>query len=128
MKKQVFLSIITLAAVSFLFTGFSNYPSSGEDKDKKAQITIPEDISKILEKSCYPCHTSPGNKVAMMKLNLEKWNEYDGKKQVKKAGKMCSMTTKGSMPPKKFITENPDKVPTQEEIKAICDWAASVKK
>ncbi|MGE5424193.1 MAG: heme-binding domain-containing protein [Syntrophothermus sp.] len=123
MKKIILLSILGIAVSSFALMGFSP-----EKKDKVARITIPDNIAKIAEKSCFPCHTEPGNKMALMHLNLGKWNDLDGKKQIKKAGKMCSMVSKGAMPPKGFRTDNPDKIPTQAEVKEICDWAASVKK
>jgi cytochrome c553 len=120
--KTKHLYLTAIAAILIAMTGFAQKPEKG------SAVSIPDNISSILEKSCYPCHTAPGNKLALMKLNFEKWGEYDAKKQQKKSGKMCSYVKKGKMPPKKFVTENPDKAPKSQDIQAICDWAASYKK
>jgi len=87
--------------------------------------SIPDSVSKILEKSCFPCHSDPGKSMAMSKLNFDKWESYTPEKKADKAKAMCKKVTKGSMPPKSFRSNNPEKVPTEAEVQVICNWAAS---
>ena len=81
---------------------------------------------KIAERSCVKCHTEGGNGMALMHLNLSNWDKYSPEKQASKAKDMCKMVTKDKMPPKSFRESHPDGVPSEAEIKTICDWAASI--
>jgi hypothetical protein len=87
---------------------------------------IPESVMKIAGRSCVKCHTVPGNKLALSKLNLTNWDKLSPEKQAANAKKMCSMVTKDKMPPNKFRKSNPKGVPTKDEIAIICDWAQSL--
>ena len=87
---------------------------------------IPESVMKIANKSCVKCHSEGGNGMALMHLNLSNWDKYSPEKQASKAKDMCKMVTKDKMPPKNFRESHPDGVPSEAEIKTICDWAASI--
>lgn len=87
---------------------------------------IPEQVMKIANKSCVKCHTEGGNGMALLHLNLSNWDKDSPEKQASKAKCMCKMVTKDKMPPKKFRESHPEGVPTEAEIKTICDWAASI--
>jgi hypothetical protein len=89
-------------------------------------MSIPESVMKIAGKSCVKCHTVPGNKMALSKLNLTNWDKLSDENQAGRAKKMCDMVTKDKMPPNKFRKSNPNDVPSKEEIKIICDWAQSL--
>jgi hypothetical protein len=102
--------------------------SSNDNKNPSMSLAIPDSVTAILEKSCFPCHSAPGNGMAMMKLDFDKWDTYKPEKQADKAAAMCKKLTKGSMPPSKFRSSNPDKVPTQADVDFICKWAASLEK
>jgi hypothetical protein len=50
-------------------------------KTGKVQISqIPDNINKIFQTSCMPCHGSNGGMMATSKLNFAKWDEYDSVK------------------------------------------------
>ncbi len=122
MKKIIKISIAMTCIV--FFVAYVAIPA-------KAQTTpvakpIPADVVKVAEKSCKKCHMEPGNAMALSHVNLTNWDKYSPEKQAVKSEKMCSMVTKGKMPPKKFRRDNPDKVPTAADIKVICDWATSL--
>jgi len=123
--KKVFGIIGLLAAVLILGAWIMSPVKGNSDKDKMGK-PIPENIMKIAEKSCVKCHTSGGNAMAESHVNLSKWNEMSPEKQAAKAADMCKMVTKDKMPPKSFRDKNPNGVPTKEEVKEICDWAASL--
>jgi mono/diheme cytochrome c family protein len=126
MKKisSIMVPVMMLVMV-FVLTAFITPLKSGQQggSDGKA---IPEDLMKIFQKSCMGCHSTEGNPMAEMHLNFNNWEKYDAKKQAKKAAAICKMVSKGSMPPKSFRESRPDAVPTEAQIKSICDWNTSL--
>jgi hypothetical protein len=123
MKK---LTKLAVTALSILFlASLTNNPLMAQKEGSKGN-PIPENVSKIAQKTCVKCHAEPGNAMALSHVNLTKWAEYSPEKQAEKAEKMCNMVTKGKMPPKNFRKEHPDVLPTPEEVKTICDWSQSL--
>ena len=123
MKK---LMIIVVAFVSVLFmTALMIDPVSTKSalKNGNGNKPISDEVMKIAKKSCVHCHTEPGNKMALMHVNMSNWDKYSPEQQAEKAKAMCKMVTKGKMPPKHFTEKHPEGVPSKEEIKTICDWA-----
>lgn len=127
MKRSIFLSIVT--ACFLVLFGFYSFSVSGTTKPvlQKGNNPIPADVLKIAEKACVNCHTAPGNKMALLHVNLSKWDKYSTETQAKKAEAMCNMVTKEKMPPKNFKKEHPEAIPTVDDVKIICNWAQSLK-
>ena len=126
MKKPI---IITLAIVAFLFFTtliISQLMGQSSEKGGVMDKPIPANVMKIAEKSCVHCHSEPGDFMAISHLNLSNWNKYSPEKQAAKASAMCMKVTEDKMPPKHFRKNHPDGVPTQEEVKTICNWAKSL--
>jgi len=88
--------------------------------------SIPGDVLVILEKSCFGCHAEPGKTMAISRVNFTKWNVYSAEKQASKAKTMCNEVTKGKMPPNKFRENNPDAIPTPENLKILCSWVEAM--
>jgi hypothetical protein len=122
MKKFTLIKVVIASIISF--TAFMNYPVSAQSVQKTKPI--PDDVLMIAKKSCTNCHAVPGKEMALMHVNLSKWDTYTIEKQASKATAMCNMITEGKMPPKDFKKKNPGFVLTNEEIKTICDWSASI--
>jgi hypothetical protein len=127
MKKfiAVAVSVLTIAIIVIMIVLPSRAISSSNPSNPSMTSSIPDSVTKIIEKSCFPCHSAPGNGMAMSKLNFDKWETYKPEKKADKANAMCKKVTKGSMPPKSFRSNNPDKVPTDAQVQVICNWAAS---
>ena len=127
MKK--FYSFLA-AAILILVFAFVLLPqrANSQNDPKSASIVMPDNVNTILKNSCIGCHGEGGSKMAMSHVNLSKWSEYKQDKQISKAEAICKVLTKGSMPPKKFKAEHPELVPTEAQIKTICDWSNSLKK
>ena len=126
MKRPV---IITVAVVSiFFFSALIINPLTIQSASKGGVTgkPIPADVMKIADKSCVHCHVEPGDFMAVSHLNLSNWDKYSPEKQAEKASKMCKMVTKDKMPPKGFRSKHPEGVPSSEELKTICNWAASI--
>jgi hypothetical protein len=126
MKKIIIIAAAitgVLLLTAMIIAPVSKQSSQITGKDQKP---IPANVMKIAEKSCAGCHMEPGMKMAMGVLNLSAWDKYAAEKQAAKAKAMCKFVTKNKMPPKRTRTNNPDLVPTQDDVKIICDWAASL--
>ena len=130
MKKffAIAASVFTVAIIITFIAMPSRAFNSTGNPDPSMTSSIPDSVSKILEKSCFPCHSAPGNGMAMMHLDFDKWETYKTDKQADKAKAVCNKVTKGSMPPKSFRSNNPEKVPTQADVQVICNWATSFAK
>ncbi|MEI7499431.1 MAG: heme-binding domain-containing protein [Bacteroidota bacterium] len=130
MKK---IALISFMATSFLFalilllnpqtvSGSKKYVTGG------AEITLPDSVLKFVQKACMDCHADDGSFMAKGKVNFSVWNNYDSEKQIGKAKSISKVLTKGTMPPKKWRTSNPDNVPTQAEVNMISRWANGLQK
>lgn len=120
--------MISIAVASvLLITAFVSLPMQAQTGNMTADTLkpVPADVAAIFKKSCIGCHSEPGNKMAMLKLNFSKWDGYSPEKQAAKANTMCEEVTKGKMPPPKFVLKNPETALSPEEVKRICEWAAS---
>ena len=126
MKKAIIISFSILIVV-FLTSMILN-KTTAQSSTKKGIVSKPisPSVMKIAERSCLKCHTEPGNGMALAHLNLSNWDKFSMEKQADKANDMCKMVSKDKMPPKSFREKNPDGVPTQKEVKTICNWAQSI--
>jgi hypothetical protein len=122
--KKLNVIAIGIAGVIFSTTMYNNPAASQSDQKSRP---IPADVMAVAKKSCVNCHAEPGKDMALMHVNLSKWDSYTLDKQIKKARAMCKMTSKGKMPPQSFKKKNPDFVLTKEEVKTICDWSKSIR-
>ncbi len=123
MKKEFGKCMIIILILTATMTNVQVI--SGQDVKGKAS-PLPEDINKILQYSCSPCHWKGGKWMAKNMVNYSKWTEYDAAKQAKKAGMICYALSKDKMPPKKARKTAPDIVPTKEQIELICKWKDSL--
>jgi len=111
----LFLIVIFLMAAKTVY---------GQETPKDAP-TLPGNISKIVSASCMPCHSSGGGLLSRLKLNFSEWTAYSPDKQKKKARKIYKEMKKDTMPPKDAREDNPDIIPTKEQIEIIKNWADS---
>jgi uncharacterized membrane protein len=125
MKNLVIVSAVICSLMVLMAISANPLMAQSDQKVKAVVSTIPEQVQKIIDKSCVNCHTEPGKTLALSHINFLKWDQYSIDKQVSKAKAMCNEVSKGKMPPKKFRENNPDAIPTSDEIKIICDWAES---
>lgn len=126
MKKSWSNAVVFLSIIFFASLTVNPLAARTAKEGDNSGNPIPESVMKIAQKSCVDCHTAPGKCMAKTFLNLSKWDQMTPKKQAHKAGAMCYMVTRGKMPPKKYRKNNPDGVPSKEEIATICDWSKSI--
>ena len=126
MKKPIWITIGVICVVVIASLIINKITASPTEKGGVMNKPIPADVMKIADKSCVKCHTEPGDFMALSHLNLSNWDKYSPEKQAGKAKKMCSMVTKDKMPPKGFREKHPQDVPSEQEVKTICNWAQSI--
>jgi hypothetical protein len=125
--KKFLCNKIMLCVLAFIPIIASIQIASGQAGNKPA-TPMPENLNKIFQTSCTPCHWAGGKKMAMSMINFSKWVNYDAEKEAKKASMICYVLNKGKMPPKGARKAAPGLIPTKEQIDLICKWAESLKK
>ena len=111
-------SIIVIGLVAGLFILFQAF-----NLKKGSAGEIPEEVTSILQSSCYGCHTSEARNVeARTALNFEKWDDLRATKKIGLLGKINELVGENKMPPAKFLEYNPEKKLTDEQKQVILDW------
>lgn len=125
MKRNPLILLILLAVVTTIVI---SVPSSVNSQKKAVtpNTDIPEDVMKVLSVSCMPCHSDNGSGSAKIVLNFSAWKELSPKKQVKRAASCCRAVTNGTMPPKSFVSKNPEAEIDAAKIEIICNWSRSL--
>jgi mono/diheme cytochrome c family protein len=124
MKK---ITIIIVAGAFFLAGGIAN-PLNAQGVQNNAEMSkaVPADVTAILEKSCTGCHSDDGGAMAKMHFNFAKWNEYSAEERTSIGQDIVKIVSKGKMPPKKFLKNNPEAKLTDAEKKTISNWAGQL--
>ena len=123
--------VVMIVVVTFVISSFTNI-KSGEKYEAITTFQIPEHIQKIFKNSCYGCHNSDSKgEKSKMKFNIDKMTngKYSQKKiasKLRKISKLVNETNeKKMMPPKKFLNHYPDKALSDDDKKALTEWANS---
>jgi hypothetical protein len=121
MKKLLFVAILVSGVALTAFT-VSNSPVAPQDK-AKLEIGAPEDVTAILDRSCFGCHNNDSqNEKSKAKLNFSKWNDLDNVKKIGALNEIAEVLQKGEMPPEKFLANYPDKKVSKEEGELVTKW------
>lgn len=126
MKVGEFISRTGLVIlIASLLCGFQYMRiHSGDSLDIKPAPEFPDEIMKIVINSCYDCHSGESeSQIAKTVLNFYKWDEYKTSKKIQLLSKMDEEINDKSMPPKKYLDKNPEKILTQEQIEVFSKWA-----
>jgi len=123
MKK---LFKIAASVAAFLFIAVLIIKPATAQKSDGGSKPIPDDVMKIVKRSCIACHSKTGKNMAIAFVSFTKWNEYSPKKQAAKSNTMCKMVSKDKMPPRNYRKSFPEVILTKDEVKKICDWAQTL--
>src|SRR5512138_3612592 len=120
MKKPnlplIVLVIAILAMMAFIYPSGSSVRNNANPPQERVASPFPENIAKILENSCFDCHSdASSNEKAVAKMNLSKWNDLSAAKKVGKLQDIQDMLNKGDMPPAKYVAKYPDRAPSKEQ-------------
>ena len=130
MKKIIY--VLAMVVVTFIISSYTNLKQEKTyaKVTQTAAFSIPENIQKILEKSCVGCHNSKSkSKKSKMKFNIDKLTngKYSEKKIASKLRKIVKLVSldneKKMMPPKKFLNKYPERTLTEDEKTVLINWA-----
>jgi hypothetical protein len=126
MKKRKLLNllVVIIGMITVIAVTANTNPSHRAVNGR----TIPDSLKKIFNASCASCHSDEGKIMARSKLNFSQWDEYSKNEMVIKSKAICEQVTEGSMPPASVRKSKPETIPTDAQIKYICNWADSLGK
>ncbi|MBN1985138.1 MAG: heme-binding domain-containing protein [Prolixibacteraceae bacterium] len=111
------------AATLFAFLFSASVLVASDKTPVKGELTMPENIKAIVDKSCFGCHnTDSQNEDAKEELDFK---TFDTLSKVKKVGALrhiAEVVEEGEMPPKRFLERFPDRKLTEEEAKVLTEW------
>ena len=115
MKKQ--LVLILAIGVLFLFVQ-SIRPELPQES------VIPDEITSILETSCYDCHfTGASAEKALNALNFDTWEGYRTTKKVGLLADISKVVGEQKMPPGKYLERKPEAKLSEQQVKLLTEWA-----
>jgi hypothetical protein len=127
MKNQIFklTAFVILAGIVFTISAFkSSSTFVQEQAPSKTTFEIPDDVNKILDKSCFGCHNVDAqSEDARDALLIDKLSDLKTHKLVAKLDEIASVVQDGDMPPSKFLNKYPEKALTADESKLLSEWA-----
>ncbi|SHM98785.1 heme-binding domain-containing protein [Polaribacter sp. KT 15] len=143
LKKILVFLLVILVIAQF----FGPEKNDGEMTSVAAFVSEtnpPEDVKKVLETTCYDCHSdktvypwysniTPVNywlddhiKDGKKHLNFSKWSSYSLKKKEHKMDELYEEVEKGEMPLDSYTWTHADANLTQEQINAVVTWGKKV--
>jgi len=148
MKKTLKI-IAILLVVAFIAIQFyrpdRTTPPIVQAETFEATTPIPENINRILARSCNDCHTNQTaypwySKISPFswllddhiregrhELNLSVWQTYTAKKKRHKLDEICEQVTSGAMPYDQYVWIHRDALLSPEDKRILCDWAETEK-
>ncbi|AJR14566.1 heme-binding domain protein [Leptospira interrogans serovar Icterohaemorrhagiae str. Verdun HP] len=136
MKKKFLFSIaavITILILQFL----PLHPPQGKNQN---EIQTSNEVKKILNQSCYDCHSDltlwpwyskifPINfylyrhvEEGKMELNFSEWELLSKKEKSTKGDSILEVLEEGEMPPLDYILLHPSAKITEEELEVLKNW------
>ncbi len=127
--------VAVLVVIQFIDIGVSDNPPVEQD------IAAPPQVSQILHRACYDCHSNETvwpwySRVAPSKwlvrhdveegrghLNFSTWNRNDPRRQARKAMEIAEQVDENEMPPRLYTPLHPSARLTAQERQQIVDWA-----
>lgn len=140
LKKSGVLLLVVLIVLQFIRPNWNVGISKGENDITKA-VPISPEIAKMLEKSCYDCHSN--NTVypwyteiqpiglwihhhvteAKEELNFTEFKTYSAKRQAHKMEEIAEQLQEGEMPLESYTFIHKDVVLTEAEKSTLIAWA-----
>ena len=106
----------SLVMILFLTAGFIHH-------DIQKVPEFPEEVGKVLSKSCFPFHTTDATgKDAKAAMDFNMWDEYKLTKKISLLNDINEALKEGIMPPAKFLKSFPDRALSDDHVKLIRDW------
>lgn len=137
MAKKIFIVLIlALIGIQFIPVERTNPPINGE-------IDAPQGVMKILERSCYDCHSnrtdwpwysyiapvsflvSSDTEKGRKHVNFTEWNKYSTRDRKQIIDEIVEEVEEGNMPLPIYTYVHPSAKLNNVDIKRLKDWAQS---
>jgi len=133
---------IGFAAIQFIRPDFTNPPII-QSETLEAATQIPENVQKILTRSCTDCHSNqtvypwysriqPSARFledhigeGRREMNFSVWNTYETTKKLRRLDEICEQIQAKEMPLPSYLWIHRDAELSAEEIKIVCDWTVT---
>ena len=147
MKKTIKISFIALIIILVLIQlyrpeRFRTDEITQDDITKK--LPVPENVRKIMERSCYDCHSNhtkwpwysniaPVSWLVIMdvndgrkKMNFSEWGKISQSKQVLRLESICEEITDREMPLKNYLLIHRDAELSDSDRDILCSWSGKL--
>lgn len=141
MIKKIILLLFALIAIAQFIRPAKNVSAAVGPNDISAKYPVPADVSALLKRACYDCHSNNTNypwyaevqpagwwlashvNDGKRHLNFSEFAAYTPKRAKTKAGEIVDEVEEKKMPLKSYTWMHPEARLTVEEIKLIIAWA-----
>ncbi|MGI8468199.1 MAG: heme-binding domain-containing protein [Pyrinomonadaceae bacterium] len=143
MKKALKIIVLVLflvfIAIQFVRPDFTN-PAIVAGQSLAETTQVPDDVQKILTRSCGDCHSSATvypwySKIqpsaqflaghirdGRKQLNFSEWGTYENRRRKSKLGEICEQVEGREMPLPSYLWIHWNAKLSDDEIKKVCDW------
>jgi uncharacterized membrane protein len=126
MKRVLTLTFLLLLGFVFLQ---SNVNSPEEAAAAKPKFKYSKKVNAVIQEKCYGCHSEQGRSdKAKEKLMWDNVPGMDADGQAHILEEILEVVEEGSMPPSRFLENNPDKKLTDDEKALMEKWAGKMHK
>lgn len=126
MKRVLTLTFLLLLGFVFLQ---SNVNSPEEAAAAKPKFKYSKKVNAVIQEKCYGCHSEQGRSdKAKEKLMWDNVPGMDADGQAHILEEILEVVEEGSMPPSRFLENNPDKKLTDDEKALMEKWAGKMQK
>ncbi|WP_258102744.1 heme-binding domain-containing protein [Marinoscillum sp. MHG1-6] len=147
--KKIIIYVLVFALVTLvvlqLFPGTKPETTLDNPNDIHKEVLIAPEVSKILRKACYDCHSNEtvypwyGNIAPVSwlvyhdveegreELNFSEWIPYSLKKKNHKLEEIAEEVEEGKMPLPIYVSIHPEADLTREERELLINWAKNLK-
>lgn len=141
MLKKLLIGFLLLFLVIQVFRPSLNTGNATGPNDITKAVAVPPDVARILEKSCYDCHSNHTTypwydrvapvswwvanhiKEGKHELNFTEFATYSPKKQGKKLEEIRETVESGEMPLKSYLITHGDARLSDSEKSKLVTWA-----
>jgi hypothetical protein len=139
--KWTGITLVVLLVVIQAVRPAKTNPAIDESRTIQAHAQVTPEVSAILERSCYDCHSNKTiwpwySQVAPVSwllvsdvndgrkdLSFSDWARYDAKRVARKLQEICEQIEKGEMPLKSYLLIHPAAKLSDSDKQILCDWA-----
>ncbi len=145
LKITLLVSAVALVGAQFVRPARNHAPGAPGQDDLTVLRPPTAEVKAIIERACYDCHSNHTRypwyaevqpigwwlanhvKEGKAHLNFSTFGTYPTKRQTRKLEELIEEVEEGKMPLPSYKLTHADARLTPAEIKALTDWAASVR-